>query len=30
LEFLEEWTMENLEEITPSAIHKWDTIAGIF
>lgn len=24
LEFLEEWTMENLEEITPSAIHKYD------
>ena len=24
LEFLEEWTMENLEEITPSAINKWD------
>lgn len=25
LEFLEEWTMENLEEITPSAIHTWVT-----
>lgn len=24
LEFLEEWTMENLEEITPSAISKWE------
>ena len=23
LEFLEEWTMENLEEITPSAIAQW-------
>ena len=26
LEFLEEWTMENLEEISPSAIKEWVVI----
>lgn len=30
LEFLEEWSMENLEEIAPSAIAKWDVRVCLF